>query len=159
MLFVCWLSPCVVAPMTPANTKFFKSQTGLRDEGRTRRQAERRTCLCHEEAALPLEKQRALQKQRPIAEAKNVKNSKSPRAERNFVLTFFLLKKSMRAARAIVKTRIAGCHHVSPPPPRQQARSFCFSPSLVRKMKEGQEDKRNEEHALAMMCPGRFKHT
>ena len=36
---------------------------------------------------------------------------------------------------------------------------FFFSPRLVRKMKEGQEDKRSEEHALAMMCPGRFKHT
>ena len=78
-----------------------------------KRQAERRTCLCHEEA-LPLEKQRAVQKQRPIAEARNVKFSKPPRAERNFLLTFFLLKKNMRAARAIVKTQIAGvtmCRH------------------------------------------------
>ena len=70
-----------------------------------KRQAERRTCLCHEEA-LPLEKQPAVQKQRPIAEARNVKFSKPPRAERNFLLTFFSLKKSMRAARAIVKTHL-----------------------------------------------------
>ena len=47
-----------------------------------------------------------MQKQRPIAEAKNVKRWKSPRAERKFLLTFFLLKKSMRAARAIVKTHL-----------------------------------------------------
>ena len=49
-----------------------------------------------------------MQKQRPIAEAKNGKNSKPPRAERKILLTFFLLKESMRAARAIVKTQIAG---------------------------------------------------
>ena len=47
-----------------------------------------------------------MQKQAPIAEAKNVKRWKSPRAERNFLLTFFLLKKSMRAARAVVKTHL-----------------------------------------------------
>ena len=45
-------------------------------------------CLCHEEA-LPLEKQRAMQKQLPIAEAKNGQKSKPHRAERNFLLTFF----------------------------------------------------------------------
>ena len=77
---------------------FFKSQTGSQDEGRTRRQAERRTCLCHEEA-LPLEKQRDMQKQRPIAEAKNGKNSKPPRAERIFFDILFIKKEYARCAR------------------------------------------------------------